>query len=384
MAKRRANHEGSIYQRSADGRWIGAIRMGYGPNEKPLRKYVSANTRGEVARKLKHLQRQIDDGLLPRDGHITLSTLFERWCEDVMRHQVEASTLRNYMSVARIHILPTLGHKKLIDLNVNDVDRLLSLKRDSGLASSTVRRIRIVLAQCLTQAIRWGLLFRNVATLSRPPKAPRTEGRTFSPDQARHFLDALKGNRNEALFALMLSTGLRRGEALGLMWTDLDREAGVIRVARQLKREGRALVTSDTKTFRSRRAVNLPVKMMVTLLEHETFQLSERERRGPRWVDTGFIFTTSKGTPIDPRNFYRAFRKICDEAGLGHWHPHELRHSAASLMLAQGVKLHVVSQVLGHSSIRMTSDVYGHLLEPDREDAALTMENLLWNADDDG
>jgi integrase len=220
--------------------------------------------------------------------------------------------------------------------------------------------------------------------LSRPPKAPRTEGRTFSPDQARHFLDALKGNRNEALFALMLSTGLRRGEALGLMWTDLDREAGVIRVARQLKREGRALVTSDTKTFRSRRAVNLPVKMMVTLLEHETFQLSERERRGPRWVDTGFIFTTSKGTPIDPRNFYRAFRKICDEAGLGHWHPHELRHSAASLMLAQGVKLHVVSQVLGHSSIRMTSDVYGHLLEPDREDAALTMENLLWNADDDG
>jgi integrase len=301
-----------------------------------------------------------------------------------MRHQVEASTLRNYMSVARIHILPTLGHKKLIDLNVNDVDRLLSLKRDSGLASSTVRRIRIVLAQCLTQAIRWGLLFRNVATLSRPPKAPRTEGRTLSPDQARHFLDALKGNRNEALFALMLSTGLRRGEALGLMWTDLDREAGVIRVARQLKREGRALVTSDTKTFRSRRAVNLPVKMMVTLLEHETFQLSERERRGPRWVDTGFIFTTSKGTPIDPRNFYRAFRKICDEAGLGHWHPHELRHSAASLMLAQGVKLHVVSQVLGHSSIRMTSDVYGHLLEPDREDAALAMENLLWNADDDG
>jgi integrase len=383
VAKRRANHEGSIYQRNADGRWIGAIRMGYGPNGRPLRRYVSAKTRGEVARKLKLLQRQIDDGLLPRDGHITLSTLFERWCDDVMRHQVEASTLRNYMSIARIHILPTLGYKKLIDLNVNDVDRLLSLKRDSGLASSTVRRIRIVLAQCLNQAIRWGLLFRNVAALSRPPKALRTEGRTLSPDQARHFLDTLKGHRNEALFALMLSTGLRRGEALGLMWTDFDREAGVIRVARQLKREGRALVTTDTKTFRSRRAVNLPVMMMVTLLEHEKFQFSERERRGTQWVDTGFIFTTSKGTPIDPRNFYREFRKVCYEAGLGHWHPHELRHSAASLMLAQGVKLHVVSQVLGHSSIRMTSDVYGHLLEPDREDAALAMGALLWDADDD-
>jgi integrase len=300
-----------------------------------------------------------------------------------MRHQVEASTLDNYMCIARVHILPSLGHKKLIDLNVNDVDRLLSLKRDTGLAPSTVRRIRIVLAQCLNQAIRWGLLFRNVATLSRPPKAVRLEGRTLSRDQARHFLKTLKGHRNEALFALMLSTGLRRGEALGLMWTDLDREAGVIRVARQLKREGRALVTTDTKTFRSRRAVNLPEKLMFALLEHEKNQRSERETRGTHWADTGFIFTTSKGTPIDPRNFYREFRNICDRAGLGHWHPHELRHSAASLMLAQGVKLHVVSQVLGHSSIRMTSDVYGHLLEPDREEAALAMGALLWDADDD-
>jgi integrase len=122
--------------------------------------------------------------------------------------------------------------------------------------------------------------------------------------------------------------------------------------------------------------------MMVTLLEHERNQIREREGRGERWIDTGFIFTTSKGTPIDPRNFYRQFRSICVEAGLGHWHPHELRHSAASLMLAQGVKLHVVSQVLGHSSIRMTSDVYGHLLEPDREDAARAMESLLWDASD--
>lgn len=357
--------------------------MGYGPDGKPLRKYVSAKTRYKVAGKLKILQRQIDDGLLPQNGHITLSALFERWCEDIMRHQVEASTLRNYQSIANIHILPALGHKELIALSVSDVDHLLSLKRDSGLAPSTVRRIRIVLAQCLNQAIRWGLLFRNVATLSRPPKAPRTEGRTLSPIQARQFLDTLKGHRNGALYALLLSTGLRRGEALGLVWSDFDRDAGVIRVARQLKREGRALVTTDTKTFRSRRAINLPPMMMVTLLEHERIQAGEREGRGERWIDTGFIFTTTRGTPIDPRNFYREFRKICDEAGLGHWHPHELRHSAASLMLAQGVKLHVVSQVLGHSSIRMTSDVYGHLLEPDRREAALAMESLLWHAVDE-
>ncbi len=353
--------------------------MGRGPDGRSVRKYVSASTRAKVAAKLKVLQRQIDDGLLPVDGLTTLSTLFDRWCADIMRHQVEASTLRNYVSIGRNHILPALGHKRLIDLHVNDVDRLLSLKRDSGLAPSTVRRIRIVLAQCLNQAIRWGLLFRNVATLSRPPKAVRAEGRTLSPDQARLFLDTLKGHRNEALFALMLSTGLRRGEALGLIWPDLDRDTGVLRISRQLKREGRALVTSDTKTFRSRRAVNLPKRMVSALLEHESTQRRERARRGAGWIETGFIFTTSKGTPIDPRNFYRDFRAICDEAGLGRWHPHELRHSAASLMLAQGVKLHVVSQVLGHSSIRMTSDVYGHLLDPDRREAATAMGALLWD-----
>lgn len=381
MAKRRANHEGSIYQRRSDGRWIGAVRMGYGPAGKPLRKYVSATTRSDVAKKLKILQRQFDDGLLPTDGHITLIVLFERWSDDVMRHQVAESTLRNYMTIARLHILPTLGHKKLVDLHVNDVDRLLSLKRDSGLAPSTVRRIRVVLAQCLSQAMRWGFVFRNVASMSRAPKSVRGEGRTLSPDQARHLLATLKGHHNEALYSLMLCTGLRRGEALGLMWPDLDRDTGVIRVARQLKRETTGLVTSDTKTFRSRRALNLPSHLLDVLLNHEQRQQRERERRGSRWSDTEFIFTTSIGTPIDPRNLHREFRRICDLAGLGRWHPHELRHSAASLMLAQGVKLHVVSQVLGHSSIRMTSDVYGHLLDPDRQDAAVAMGAVLWNTD---
>ena len=310
---------------------------------------------------------------------VTVAELIDRWSRDVMRHHVEESTLSNYLSIARHHILPTLGATRLNELAVADVDRLLSLKRDAGLAPSTVRRIRTILGQCLDQAIRWELLERNVATLSRPPKMDRSEGRTLTPDQARHFLEVTSSHRNAALYALMLATGLRRGEALGLTWDDFDRDAQVIRVSRQLKREVGGLVTSDTKTFRSRRAVNLPRPVVAALLDHEARQMVERRRRGERWRDTGFIFTTTVGTPIDPRNFYREFRGLCEEAGLGHWHPHELRHSAASLMLTQGVKLHVVSRVLGHSSIRMTSDVYGHILEPDRHEAAAAMGALLWD-----
>jgi integrase len=358
---------------------MGVAHLGYSPTGKPIRKYVSSKSRTEVVKKMKKIRRDIDDGLPLQGTGVTLSKLFKRWFDDIMRHQVAPSTLGNYRTVATIHILPTLGRKKLMDLAVGDVDKLLSDKALSDLATSTVRRIRAVLAQCLEQAIRWELVNRNVAALSRSPKAVRREGRTLTPEQARHLLETLRGHRNEALYSLMLSTGLRRGEALGLLWKDFDRESSVLRIARQLRREGCALVTSDTKTFRSRRAINLPEQVRASLLEHELGQRAKQKLLGPTWNTSGFIFTSSVGTPIDPRNFYREFQSACRDAGLVGWHPHELRHSAASLMLAQGVKIHVVSQVLGHASIRMTADVYGHILDPDRKVAANAMAVMLWS-----
>jgi integrase len=148
---------------------------------------------------------------------------------------------------------------------------------------------------------------------------------------------------------------------------------------RQLKREGGGLVTADTKTARSRRSVNLPRGLVNLLVEHRRRQEEERIVMDELWTDTDFIFTTNFGTPVDPRNLNRDFAIICQRAGLDHWHPHELRHSAASLMLANGVKLQVVSEVLGHASIRMTADVYGHILAPDREAAADAMDQALWS-----
>jgi integrase len=207
----------------------------------------------------------------------------------------------------------------------------------------------------------------------------RVEGRTLTPDQARKFLDTLQGHPHEALYALMLSTGLRRGEALGLMWEDLDEEEGVLRIRRQLRRDKSGLSTTDTKTATSRRAINLVEPMLDLLRKHRQQQRKQKILLGPEWVKTDFIFTTMIGAPIDPRNLLREFKGICSKAGLGNWHVHELRHSAASLMLAQGVKLQVVSEVLGHSSIRMTSDVYGHILAPDRSAAAEAIGSILWN-----
>jgi hypothetical protein len=142
MATRRANHECSIYKRSSDGLWKGAAHLGYDPTGKPIRKYVSAKNRPEVVMKLKKIRRDIDEGLLIQDMSVTLSELFDRWFDNVMLHQIAPSTLSNYKTVAAMHILPTLGKKKLVDLAVVDVDKLLSTKVDCGLSTSTVRRIR--------------------------------------------------------------------------------------------------------------------------------------------------------------------------------------------------------------------------------------------------
>lgn len=158
----------------------------------------------------------------------------------------------------------------------------------------------------------------------------------------------------------------------------MDLDGGTIAVRRELKREGGRLVTADTKTARSRRSVNLPEPMVATLRRHRAGQAAERLALGDAWVDSAYVFTTTIGTPIDPRNLYRKFQKVCRDAGLGDWHPHELRHSAASLMLAQGVQLQVVSEVLGHSSIRVTADVYGHILAPDRKAAADAIGDVVW------
>lgn len=378
MAGRRGNGEGSIYQRASDGRWLGAITLGYAANGKLRRKVVSGKTRGEVVQALKKLQRQLDDGLPAPDTTLTLSQLLTRWHDDVLRHQVASSAASNYKAIADHHIIPTLGPKKVASILPGDIDRLMSEKMDSGLSVSTVRRIRSVLAQALDQGVRWGSVTRNVASLTRPPKATRKEGRTLTPEQARHLLDTLKGHRSETLYALMLSTGLRRGEALGLKWDDFNPKEGTVSIRRQLTRENGSLATKDTKTARSRRSINLPTRVVEDLKAHKVRQARERLELGPAWQDTGYIFTSSVGTPLDPRNLNREFKIVCQKASLGDWHPHELRHSAASLMLAQGVKIQVVSEVLGHSSIRMTADVYGHILAPDREAAAAAMSATLW------
>ena len=203
--------------------------------------------------------------------------------------------------------------------------------------------------------------------------------------QARAFLTKVEEHRLAAAFTVALSLGLRLGELLALTWSDIDLEGPKPRLTVQhaLKRiSGAGLVLEDTKTRTSRRTVYLPSSAAAALKAHRARQGVERLHAGSAWeplpLGVDLVFRTEFGTAIDPANFRHYTYSVTQGAGLGKWSPHELRHSAASLLIGQGVDLKVVSETLGHSSIRITADVYGHLLEPAREEAAEAMERALF------
>jgi integrase len=386
MAGLRMNGEGSLYQRKSDGRWFGSI-IEPDKEGKLKRRTVSAKTKDATRIKLKRLMEEQErleaEGLPPMDTTVTVSQLLDRWHKVIVATRRE-TTASNYRYMIDGHLVPfvlpggrTLGSKKVAKLTFSDVDALLDAKREAGLSASTRRLIRSVLVQATNQAMKWRIVTRNEAAMSTPVRVQRTEGRSLSPAQAKHLMETLETCPMGSLFTVMFTTGMRRGEALGLRWEDVDLKKGVIAVRQQLQRINGELKTTEVKTERSRRSINLAKPTVTALKQHKAAQKRER-LVSPAWTETGYVFTTGLGTPLDPRNVAKQFESNCLKAKIGKWHPHELRHSAATLMLATGTPLQAVSAVLGHASIRITSDVYGHVLDPQRQDAADALAGVLY------
>lgn len=387
-AGRRPAGEGSVYQ-DADGRWRGVADFGW-VDGKRRRKYVRASTQGEVLARLRQIRREADAGVVA-DDRITVGQFLARWLSVNAPGTVSGSTLDDYSHTVRLHLEPTLGRKRLSQLTVADVDAVWAAKREAGYKPNSVRIMRAVLRRALGQAEREGLVQRNVAAISQPPRVSQPEGRSLTIEQARALLDTARGEQLEAAYLLLLSYGLRRGELLGLAWADLDVDAGTLAVRQAVRKRKTArredgtyvggtsnrIELAELKTRRSRRTLFLTEGVVEALHAHRDRQELLRTEAGALWVESGLIFTSVIGTPMDPDNFAKQFVRLCESAGLGHWHPHEARHSAASVMLAQGVPLEVVSEVLGHSSISITKDVYGHLAEGAKRDAAERMTGAL-------
>jgi integrase len=279
-----------------------------------------------------------------------------------------------------LHLVPGLGRIPVQKLTPQQVAALLRAKLEAGLSPRTVHHIRTVLRTALNQAIRWELIGRNVAALTEPPRQTRREVVPFPANETRTVLAAAEATRFGALMRLAFMLGLREGEILGLRWVDVDLDAGTLRVRNALQRVDGRLILKPPKTVRSRRLLPLPVSVIAALKAHREQQVSERAAARARWHETGHVFTTSIGTPIDPRNLIRAWHGILSIAGVARRPFHTSRHTATSLLLAEGVPPKVVQEILGHSMLSTTTDTYGRLYPQALHEAADAIERALGNA----
>jgi integrase len=314
-----------------------------------------------VQEKLQAALRDQREGRLVIGTTPTASQFLAHWL-DVSRAAWRPKTYTSYEGTVRLHIAPALGRVRLDKLTPVHVQRLLKERRDAGLSARSVQYVLHVLRIALGKAVRWGLVQRNVAALVDGPRVPRRRVAALDPGQAQRFIAAAGSDRLRALYTVALSLGLRQGEALGLRWSDVDLEGRSLTVRVALQRvPGRGLTLVEPKTGTSQRRIALPGVCVDALRAHRVRQLEERLPAGPAWIETDLVFTTMEGRALDGGAVTKNLQRILARCGLPRLRFHDLRHSAASLLGAQGVPARVVMEVLGHSRISVTMDLYSHV-----------------------
>lgn len=370
--KRRANSEGTIVQR-ADGRWMALLSL---PSGK--RRTFYGKTQSEALKKMEQSKRNLQDGLPLSSERITIADYLSLWLKDSVKPAVRTYTFQSYETQVRLHITPELGRIRLAKLTPQDIQGFLNRKRENGLSARSVQNIHAVLRRALAQAERWGLVPRNVARLVSPPRVSRTTVHPLTPVEVKKLLTAIEHDRLAALYTVALAVGLRQGETLGLRWEDVNLETGTLSVNFTLQRIDKMNILAEPKTEKSRRTIKLPESCVVALEAHQTLQDQERTFAGAEWRDEwGLVFTEDDGSPLSRVAVTRRFQRILEGADIPKRRFHDLRHTCATLLLAQGVPLKVVQETLGHTLFSTTADIYSHVLPVLMADAASKMDAIL-------
>ncbi len=367
---RRANGDGSLTHDEARGRWRGAVTW-TDPDGTPHRRAFAGRTREAVRVRMADLRRELDAGHQPASTR-TVSDYLTGWL-DRERARVRRSTWLYRQGHIKLYIGPVLGTVKLAALAPRDVERMTSGMVDRGLAPRTAAGCRTTLRKALADAQRDGLVGRNVAALARPPRVPGREVEYLDRAELRQLLDHAKDDPMGPLVILAASTGLRQGELLGLSWPDVDLPHATLTVRHAMALDwsgGRSL--AEPKTTRSRRTIHLPGLAVEALHDQQTRQDAARDAAGTDvWSDVdGLVFTDRVGRPVAPTDVGSAFHAMLDRAGVRRVAFHALRHSWATLALASGVPLKVISDNLGHASIVVTAAFYSGIVPELNRDAA--------------
>jgi integrase len=375
---RRAHGEGSIFRRS-DGRWGACLYL-----EDGERKWVYGKTRQETQRKLAALRRTVEDGLPIAPERGTVSDYLSGWLETVKPSLRESGWDSHQYFVER-HIIPRIGRVRLAKLSPQQVQVLYADCLTDGLSSTSVNHLHGTLHKALENAQRIGLVARNVTEMVDPPRVEHREMRPLNRDEAQQLL-AVAAERNDrlrALWAMAMATGMRRGELLALHWADVELSdrggiGGSLQVRWSLRHAHGRAIWSETKTRTSRRRIRLATEIIHELQQHRTRQIEERLLIGAAWAENDLVFPTSVGTPLMGRNVLRSLHRLLEVGELPRIRFHDLRHTCATLALLANVNVKIVSEMLGHSSSRITIDLYSHVLPDMQQDAAATLANLLY------
>jgi integrase len=372
-----ANGEGSIYKRMRNGKQAGYIGAVSYTDEVGMAKRHMAygKTRREVAEKMKAVRTRLDNGVAVKDSRRTVADWLAHWrATTLAASDRKASTRELYGNLSRRHLeTGDFGGIRLDRLKPSDVEALVLTMRAKtkpakvtgadpvrALSDATIRQVYTVLRAGLDGAVRDGLLAKNPAAAVKRPGVARKEARHVSAVDVTKLLLCAEGLRYRNVLMLVAGTGMRRGEALALRWSDVDLDGGVLTVRGTLGRVEGKLVISEPKTDRSRRSVPIAAPLVAMLREHRMTQEIEKQAAGDQWTDEELVFATEFGTAVDPRNVLRTIEIAAQKAGITAVGVHTLRHSAAVAWLESGVHIKAVADLLGHSSIAVTGDVYGH------------------------
>jgi integrase len=364
-------------------KWAVVVDAGADPvtGRRRQRWHSGFRTRKEAEAELAAILTRLDAGAYAEPSKQTVAAYLEQWLS-AQRPRLRPSTHESYRRVLRVHVIPAIGSTPLMRLTATVLDELYAaLLREGrcdgtgGLSARTVRYVHTIIRRALSDAVRKGLVSRNVAALADPPspseaKAPTM--RTWTAAELSAFLEHVRDDRLAAAWKLLATTGARRGEVLGARWRDIDLDAGRWSVVQTITTAG----VSRPKGGRAR-SVALDAGTVQSLRAHRKAQAAERLAWGPAYVDADLVFCREDGTPLEPRTFSRMFARHVAAAALPRIRLHDLRHTWASLALGAGVHPKIVSERLGHASIAITLDVYSHVSAGMQQDAAETVAALV-------
>jgi integrase len=373
--KRRGRSEGGIYKRASDGRWVGSVSLGFGVDGdgklKRKRRVVYGTSKAEVAKELRKLQSSADAGALTESSRWTVAEFVSHWLEHVARPRVRATTYQRYEQLARLHVNVHLGGVQLARLRSQHVEQFYAMLEKNELSGRSRQACGQLLTAALKHAVKTKLLPYSPAADIPKARPDHKEMAVLTGDQIQRLLAVSKKTRLHALFALAVGTGMRQGELLGLKWQDINFEAGALAVHRSLAEVKGGFLMKEPKSAKSRRTITLPRIVLDALKDHRASMLAEGNI-------IATIFCTRTGQYISRSNLAcQVFKPLLKRAALPAIRFHDLRHTHATQLLSQGQSVKAVSQRLGHANVKITLEVYAHVLPGDDQKLADSMNRLL-------